>query len=124
MDLNESFIDNNIDIFLQFAKDLDLKGDIQQCIIGDQATCVTIRGGRRRRINIDDITPIQRLQWAKENPGDIHFLWECLRIVFILLRDTSEPGSLVYLKLLVRTKGKLTRMQSTSKHLMNSYNMY
>ena len=56
MDINESPINNNIDILLQFAKDLGLKEDIQQHNVEDQATCVTIRGALRRRI--DDITPV------------------------------------------------------------------
>ena len=82
MDINEIFIDSNIDILLRFAKDLGIKGDKQQRVVGDQATCATIRGAKRRRI--DDITPLQRLTWAKENPEDFYFLWECLRVVFLL----------------------------------------
>lgn len=103
MDINESFIDSNIDILLRFAKDLGITGDKQQCIVGDQATCATIRGAKRRRI--DDITPLQRLTWAKEHPGDFHFLWECLRVVFLLFWGSpTEIGSLANLKCLLNRK--------------------
>ena len=39
-DIDESLIDNNIEILVQFAKDLGLTGDRQQCVAEDQASCV------------------------------------------------------------------------------------
>ena len=99
MDIDESLINNNIEILLQFAKDLGLKGDRQQCVVGDQASCVTIRGAKRRRI--DDITPLEKLVWAKENPGDFHFLWECMYVyVLYFYRSTTVDA--------VPSWGKLT----------------
>ena len=103
LDIDESLIDNNIHILLQFAKDMGLTGDTQQCVVGDQATCVTIRGAKRRRIN--DISTLEQLVWAKENPGEFHFLWECLRVIFILFWcDETESGSLSSLKVLLNHK--------------------
>ena len=103
MDIDESLIDNNIEILLQFAKDIGLKGDRQQCVVGDQASCVTIRGAKIRRI--DDITPLEKLVWAKENPGDFHFLWKCLRVIFIRFwGNATEIGSLSSLKLFLNRK--------------------
>ena len=126
MDIDESLIDNNIEILLQFAKDLGLKGDRQQCVVGDQASCVTIRGAKRRRI--DDITPLEKLVWAKENPGDFHFLWECLRVIFILFwGSATEIGSLSSLKLLLNRKKvdkDAKQFQSSDEfqhHVMEAY---
>ena len=75
--------------------------------MGDQASCVTIRGAKRRRIN--DINPLQRLTWAHENPGDLHFLWECMKVVFLLFWGNSdEPGSLAHLKSMLN-RGKVDK---------------
>ena len=101
MQTDESVIDNNIDILLNSAKILSWTGSEDHCVVGDQATCTTIRGAKRRRI--DDCNCLQRLEWVNESPGDFHFLWECLRVIFL-----SHWGS-------VDDKGSLCQM----KHLLN-----
>ena len=50
MFVNNSIIDNNVEILCKIKDELGIDGSKQQCIVGDQATCVTIRGARRRRI--------------------------------------------------------------------------
>ena len=126
MDINESFIDSNIDILLQFAKDLGIKGDKQECVVGDQASCATIRGAKRRRI--DDITPSQRLTRAKENPGDFHFLWECLRVVFLLFWGSpTEIGSLANIRCLLNRKNvdkDAKKFQPSDEFLQNVLQSY
>ena len=78
MDIDVSHIEgNNVTILCDFQK-LKIDGTTQQCVVGDQAT---IRGARRRRVA--EFNPADRLSWAKENPGDFHFAWECLKVIFI-----------------------------------------
>ena len=50
MDVDSSYIDNNVTILADFQKRLNIDGTIHQCVVGDQATCRTIRGARRRRV--------------------------------------------------------------------------
>ena len=39
------------------------------------------------------------MTWAKENPGDFHFQWECLKVIFLLFGGSSDqPGSLAQLR--------------------------
>lgn len=100
MELDCSFIDNNVTILADFQKRLAIDGCIQQCVTGDQATCVTIRGARRRRVA--EFNQVDRLSWAKESPGDFHFLWECLKVIFLLFWDTPDnPSSLSHLHSIV-----------------------
>ena len=73
MNIDVSYIDNNVDILTDFQRKIGIDGTIQQCVVGDQATCVTIRGARRRRVA--EFNPVDRLSWAKENPGDFHCMW-------------------------------------------------
>ena len=40
--------------------------------------------------------------WAKENPGDFHFAWECLKVIFLTFWETPDHlGSLAHLNKLV-----------------------
>ncbi|XP_019643727.1 PREDICTED: uncharacterized protein LOC109484808 [Branchiostoma belcheri] len=101
LDKDEAKISDNIQILLQFAKDRGLQ-DIckDQVVFGDQATCRNLRGAKRFRQTEDD--HLQSLQWAKETPGDFHFLWEAGRT--ILLAFWSSPrnvGSVGHLRDLV-----------------------
>jgi hypothetical protein len=82
MFVNNSIIDNNVEILCKIKDELGIDGSKQQCIVGDQATCVTIRGARKRRIAEPELP--EQLRWAKENPGDFHFMWECLKVIFLL----------------------------------------
>ena len=68
-DIDESHTDNNVTILEEFQKMLAVDDTTEQCVVGNQATCRTIRGARRRRVA--DV-PNARLLWAKENSGDFH----------------------------------------------------
>ena len=68
-----------------------------QCVVGDQATCSTIREAKRRKVA--EFNPRDKLTWAKENPGDFHFQWECLKVIFLLSWGSSDqPGPLAQLR--------------------------
>ena len=71
MDIDSSYIDNTVTILDDFQKRLSSDGMTHQCVVGDQATCSTIRGAKRRRVA--EFSPRDKLTWAKENPGDFHF---------------------------------------------------
>lgn len=97
MFVNNSMIDNNVEILCKVKDELGIDGSCQQCIAGDQATCVTIRGARRRRVAEPELT--EKLQWARENPGDFHFMWECLKVIFLLFWGSpKDEGSLSHFK--------------------------
>lgn len=94
IDIDESYTDNNVTILDEFQKILAVNDSVQQCVVGDQATCRAIRGARRRRVA--DV-PHARLLWAKENPGDFHFTWECLKVIYLTFWESPEhPGSLAH----------------------------
>ena len=120
MDVDSSYIDNNVTILADFQKRLNIDGTIHQCVVGDQATCRTIRGARRRRVA--EFNPRDSLCWAKENPGDFHFEWECLKVVFLLFWGSSDqPGSLAQLKETVNRKSVTSdakRFQQGDEFLM------
>ena len=80
-------------------------------VVGDQLTCKVIRGCKLWRAT--EKHPKDRLSWARETPGgcnkkcmsnnhtlhqptgDFHFLWECLKVVYLTFWGTpSEHGSL------------------------------
>lgn len=100
-------------------------------IIGDQLTCKNIRSSKQWRQ--PEVNEKDRLRWAKEVPGiyiiftvqsvmytqvyihvhlyifistnigDFHFMWECLRVVFLLFwGKPAQPGSLCNLREVVR----------------------
>ena len=87
IDVDESYTDNNVIILDEFQKMLGIDDTTQQCVVGDQATCRSICGARRRRVA--DV-PSSRLLWAKENPGDFHFAWECLKVIFLTFWETPD----------------------------------
>ena len=90
-------------ILEEFQKMLAIDDTVQQCVVGDQATCRAIRAARRRRVA--DI-PSARLLWAKENPGDFHFAWECLKVIFLIFWESHDfPGSLAHLSKLINRSG-------------------
>ena len=125
IDVDESYIDNNVTILEKFQKMLSIEDTIQQCVVGDQATCRAIRGGRRRRVA--DV-PNARLRWAKENPGDFHFMWECLKVIYLTFWESPEhPGSLAYLsKLTNRTNVTIAakKFQQADEFLRHALEAY
>ena len=57
------------------------------------------------------------MEWAKENPGDFHFLWECLRVIFLLFwGHAHEAGSLAHLKSVINRKN----VEKEAKHFQAS----
>lgn len=73
-------------------------------MVGDQATCRSIHGARQRRVA--DVPSSCLLLWAKENPGDFHFTWECLKVIFLIFWESPDhPGSLAHLSKLVKHGG-------------------
>ena len=103
IDIDESYTDNNVTILEEFQKMLAIDDTVQQCVVGDQATCRAIRAARRRRVA--DI-PSARLLWAKENPGHFHFAWECLKVIFLIFWESHDfPGSLAHLSKLINRSG-------------------
>ena len=99
IDVDESFTDNNVAKLDEFQKMLAIDDSVQQSVVGDQATCRAIRGARRRRVA--DV-PNARLLWAKENPGDFHFTWECLKVIYLTFWESPQhPGSLAHLSNLI-----------------------
>ena len=44
IDVDESYLDNNVTILEELQKILAIDDTIQQCVVGDQATCRAIRG--------------------------------------------------------------------------------
>ncbi|XP_078677638.1 uncharacterized protein LOC144914079 [Branchiostoma floridae x Branchiostoma belcheri] len=101
LDEDESKTSDNVRILTKFASEAKMGQELwDQLVIGDQATCKNIRGAKRLRQ--DDAGPLEKLGWAKESPGDFHFLWEVGRCV--LLAHWSSPrstGSIAFLKDLV-----------------------
>eukprot|EP00058_Branchiostoma_floridae_P002601 XP_002588089.1 hypothetical protein BRAFLDRAFT_87606 [Branchiostoma floridae] len=99
MGANEATTADNITILRKFATEAGMSEDNcwDQEIIGDQATCKNIRGARRLRE--DDVNRLEKLEWAKECPGDFHFVWEggrCTCITFF--SSPKNVGSLAHLK--------------------------
>ncbi|XP_066270851.1 uncharacterized protein [Branchiostoma lanceolatum] len=98
MGANEATTADNIHILRQFAKEAGMSADNcwDQEVIGDQATCKNIRGARRLRE--DDVDRLERLVWAKECPGDFHFLWETARCIALAYWSSPKNvGSLAHL---------------------------
>ena len=93
----------------------------EQCVVGDQATCRTIKGARRRRVA--DV-PNARLLWAKENPGDSHFTWECVKVIFLTFwKSADHPGSLAHLATVVNHTGVTVaakKFQQADEFLMHA----
>eukprot|EP00118_Oscarella_pearsei_P012703 m.95669 g.95669 ORF g.95669 m.95669 type:complete len:849 (+) comp36860_c0_seq1:177-2723(+) len=121
IDVDESFTDNNVIILDDFQKLLEVDDTMEQCVVGDQATCRTIRGAKRRRVA--DV-PNSRLLWARENPGDFHFTWECLKVLFMFLWQTpNQAGSLAHLREVVNRTGvtiKAKDFQQSDEFLNNA----
>ncbi|XP_035665572.1 uncharacterized protein LOC118408824 [Branchiostoma floridae] len=71
-----------------------------QAVVGDQASCKNVRGARDWRQGEED--PVERLDWAKESPGDFHFIWEALRTAAIPTWGLqTEVGSLSHLRVVI-----------------------
>ncbi|XP_019615400.1 PREDICTED: uncharacterized protein LOC109463125 [Branchiostoma belcheri] len=99
MGANEATTSDNIQILRQFATEAGMTAENcwDQEVIGDQATCKNIRGARRYRQ--DDVDDLEKLTWAKECPGDFHFLWETGRCLFLAYWSSPKNiGSLAHLK--------------------------
>lgn len=104
MNVDESTTDGNIEVLSDFQKMLGLDGKQQQSVVGDQCTCKNIRAAKRRRTG--EVCLVDSLQWAKENPGDFHFLWECSRVLCNLYWGAQDiPGSLAHLQAIVDMRG-------------------
>ena len=120
-DIDESYTDNNVTILEEFQKMLAVDDTMEQCVVGDQATCRTIRGARRRRVA--DV-PNARLLWAKENPGDFHFTWECVKVIFLTFwKSADHPGSLAHLATVVNRTGvtiAAKKFQQADEFLMHA----
>ncbi|XP_035660197.1 uncharacterized protein LOC118404920 [Branchiostoma floridae] len=101
MDKDESKKDDTIQILLKFAEELQLSDNMKdQAVVGDQATCKNIRGGRGWREGEED--PVQLLQWAKESPGDFHFVWEALKTATLCCWGlATEAGSLSQIRVAI-----------------------
>lgn len=87
-------------------------------IVGDQLTCKNVRGCKLWRAS--ETQAKNRLTWAHETPGmghhyiitsmlyvylttgDFHFLWECLKVIFLTFWGSpAQPGCLSNMKEIV-----------------------
>ncbi|XP_019644214.1 PREDICTED: uncharacterized protein LOC109485209, partial [Branchiostoma belcheri] len=100
-DKDESKKADTIEILLTFAKELNLRDCMKdQAVVGDQASCKNVRGARGWRLGEED--PVERLDWAKESPGDFHFLWEALRTATLSTWGLpTEVGSLSQIRVTI-----------------------
>ena len=111
LNIDEATTDGNIEILSQFQQLLKLDGTVGQCVVGDQLTCKNIRGAKRRRVG--EVCQADTLQWAKENPGDFHFMWQCLRVLCQLYWGAENiPGSLAHLRATVGRKNMIKGAKS------------
>ncbi|XP_019618434.1 PREDICTED: uncharacterized protein LOC109465518 [Branchiostoma belcheri] len=96
---NEAVTSANIVILRRFAKEANMTPENcwDQEVIGDQATCKNVRAAKRHRQ--DDVDNLERLSWAKECPGDFHFLWETGKCIHIAhWNSPKNVGSLAHLR--------------------------
>ena len=86
---------------------------------------MTIRGARRRRVA--EFNPLDQLSWAKENTGDFHFLWECLKVIFMFWDTSENPASLAFVHNIV-SRTKVTcdakRFQQADEFLQHALNAH
>ena len=121
--IDESYTDNNVTILEEFQNFLavDHIYTTEQCVVGDQATCRTIRGARRRRVaDVPNEIPL----WAKENPGDFNFTWECVKVIFLTFwKSADHPSSLAHLATVVNRTGVTVaakKFQQADEFLMHA----
>ena len=124
IDIDESYTDNNVTILEEFQKMLAIDDTVRQFVVDDQVTCRATRAARRRRVA--DI-PSARLLWAKENPGDFHFAWQCLKVIFLIFWKSHDYlGSLVNLSKLINRNGvtaaaKIQQSDEFLKHALEAH---
>ena len=103
LNIDEATTDGNIEILSQFQQLLTVDATVGQCGVEDQLTCKNIRGAKRRRVG--EVCQGDTLQWAKENPGDFHFMCQCLQVLCQLYWGAENiSGSLTHLRATVSRK--------------------